>query len=238
MSERRPNSMLARGRVTGLLGKTGATMFGLIAAMLLVVATPFAGSARAGGVPGDFDFWVLSLSWSPTYCAGPGAARGDVQCTRPYGFVVHGLWPQYDRGFPSSCPGDRRLPEGLVRGMLDLMPNPALIRHEWEKHGTCSGMTAERYFAAIRSLVSNVRIPAAYVAPAKPEMVAPGEVERAFRDSNRTLDASEIAVLCDRRNLQEVRLCIKKDLSGFRACPEVDRRACRIDRVFMPAVRG
>lgn len=227
---------LAASRLAQPLRRAAAVV---LTALGLAAAAPLAaGPARAGGVPGDFDFWVLSLSWSPSYCEGAGAGRGDVQCARPYGFVVHGLWPQYERGFPSSCPGDRRLDDRVVRGMLDLMPSPGLVRHEWDKHGTCSGLTQDRYFGAIRTLVGKIRVPDAYVGPRQPQMVPTADVERAFRDANRTLDPDEIAVICDRRNLQEVRLCIKKDLSGFRACPDVDRRACRLDRVYMPGVRG
>jgi ribonuclease T2 len=98
-------------------------------------------------MPGQFDYYVLSLSWSPSFCAtaaerGRGRA-GNAQCgARPYSFVVHGLWPQYDKGFPENCqlPAPR-LDRSTVAWMLDLMPAPHLIFNECDRHGTCSGQT-------------------------------------------------------------------------------------------------
>ena len=63
---------------------------------------------RRQNAPGEFDFYVLSLSWSPSFCAAAeergNSGRSQAQCgERPFSFVVHGLWPQYDRGFPEYC---------------------------------------------------------------------------------------------------------------------------------------
>ena len=61
---------------------------------------------RRQNEPGKFDYYVLALSWSPSYCQAaqeraPNRAP-DQQCSgRPFSFVVHGLWPQYERGFPA-----------------------------------------------------------------------------------------------------------------------------------------
>jgi ribonuclease T2 len=213
----------------------GALLVSLAVLCGVAVAAAAAGRGRAG----DFDFWVLSLSWSPSWCEAVGDAHREVQCSRPYGFVVHGLWPQWDRGFPSDCPTGEAPPSpDLVRSMLDLMPSPALVRHEWQKHGTCSGLSADRYFRAIRRLFATIRVPADYAAPERPRLVAPVEVERAFARANPGLDGDEIAVFCGGRRLDEVRICVNRDLTGFRACPEVDRRACRLDRALMPAARA
>ena len=76
--------------------------------------------------PGQFDFYVLALSWSPSFCQA-SAERGREaaeQCgtARPYSFVVHGLWPQYERGFPRACEVPApRLNRELMSSMLDLM---------------------------------------------------------------------------------------------------------------------
>ena len=76
-------------------------------AVAAIVAIALAGIAvaqdRRQNQPGQFDFYVLSLSWSPSFCesAGERGTPPREQCgARPYSFVVHGLWPQYDRGFP------------------------------------------------------------------------------------------------------------------------------------------
>ncbi|MGI9404557.1 MAG: hypothetical protein ACR2OF_08650, partial [Hyphomicrobium sp.] len=50
-------------------------------------------------VAGEFDYYALVLSWSPTECLTSTRGRSDAQCARRdgkrYGFVLHGLWPQY-----------------------------------------------------------------------------------------------------------------------------------------------
>lgn len=209
---------------------------------LLGLIGAFAGAWMGTGpvradTPGDFDFYVLSLSWSPTYCEDRG--RSDhIQCGgRPFAFVVHGLWPQYERGFPSDCsPGGGDLSRRTVDGMLDVMPSPGLIRHEWQTHGTCSGLDSSAYFDLIRKARAAVTIPPAYVDVTDYTMVSPRDVEAAFSAANPGLKASGMAVTCDSRRLKEVRICVTKDLR-FRACPDVERGACRRDRVVMPPMR-
>lgn len=211
----------------------------LVALLVVLTAAAAPVSAQGRGRAGDFDFWVFSLSWSPSYCEATGNARHDAQCERPFSFVVHGLWPQYDRGFPADCDARTAPPSPeQIRALLDIMPSFGLIRHEWQKHGTCSGLRADSYFTVIRKLFEKVHIPDEFKQTDQPRVVSPAEVERAFIAANRGLDADEVAVLCDSRRLQEVRLCLKKDLSAFTKCPEVDRRACRLDKLYMPASRG
>lgn len=205
--------------------------------------TAFAGPAAAfdarQNVAGRFDFYVLSLSWSPSFCESAGARAPKMQCgARPYSFVVHGLWPQYERGFPESCQVPApRLNRGIVSSMLDLMPAPGLVYHEWDKHGTCSGLSARAYFETVRKARAAVRIPQAYQDVTVPLTVRPDDVEAAFIKANPGLARDGIAIGCDQRRLREVRICMTKDFT-FRACPEIDRRACRRDRLVMPPVRG
>ncbi|MQT13400.1 ribonuclease T2 family protein [Segnochrobactrum spirostomi] len=207
-------------------------------------AAPAAGSAQqarapSGGTPGAFDFYVLSLSWSPTYCA--RAREGDaLQCAaaRPFAFVVHGLWPQYEHGYPSSCEvPPPPISNAVVDGMLDVMPSRGLVRHEWDKHGTCDGEDPAGYFAKVRAAFAAVHIPPAYASADAASRAAPKDIEAAFIAANPGLKADGIAVLCRGRRLSEVRVCLDKSL-GFRACPEVDRAACRADQVNIPAARG
>jgi ribonuclease T2 len=193
--------------------------------------------------PGQFDFYVLSLSWSPSFCAAAaernlGHAAG-MQCgARPYSFVVHGLWPQYDKGFPEYCEQPSpRLNHNIVSSMLDLMPAPHLIFNEWDKHGTCSGLAPRAYFDTVRKARAAVKIPDDYVDLKAPLTVAPAAVKDAFIKANSGLPPGGIAVDCDKKRLTEVRLCLSKDLQ-FRDCPEVVKRACRRDQVLMPPVRG
>jgi ribonuclease T2 len=196
-------------------------------------------SADAQDKPGDFDFYVLTLSWSPSYCAAEGTREGDVQCTskRPYAFVVHGLWPQYENGFPEFCNRRApRVPQRLIDNMLDLMPSPRLVIHQWRKHGTCSGEDARGYFETVREARAAVTIPPEFVSVDSWRMVSPGQVESAFREANAGLPRDAIAVTCDGRHLREVRICMTRGFS-YRPCPEIDRRACRAGRVAMPPSR-
>jgi ribonuclease T2 len=121
--------------------------------------------------------------------------------------------------------------------MLDLMPSPRLIFHEWDQHGTCSGLSPHAYFESVRKARAVVKIPPDYMDLNKPITVAPDEVAEAFVKANPELSREAMAISCDGRRLTEVRVCLGKDFS-FRDCPEIARRTCRLDKIAMPAVRG
>jgi ribonuclease T2 len=189
--------------------------------------------------PGQFDFYVLALSWSPSFCEAAGHRAPRQQCgERPYAFVVHGLWPQYERGFPEFCQvPSPRLNRNIVSSMLDIMPAPRLVFNEWDKHGTCSGLSARVYFDTIRKAYAVVKIPEQFLDLKEILTVSPDEVEEAFVKANAGLTREAISVNCDNRRLREVRICMNREL-GFRECKENDRRACRRERLIMPPVRG
>src|SRR5882724_12665048 len=215
-----------------------------IAAFALCGVVAASAQDRRQNAPGEFDFYVLSLSWSPSFCE-EASERGNsgrsqaAQCGgRPFSFVVHGLWPQYERGFPEYCQRPSpRLARNIMTSMLDLMPAPGLIFNEWDKHGTCSGLGERGYFETIRKARAAVKIPDEFLQLSEPKTIAPGDLEEAFIKVNPGLSSSAISVTCDSRRLSEVRVCLSKDLQ-FRACEEIDRRACRRDEVVMPPVRG
>ena len=221
----------------------GAAIFRIFALTTLVVllasASGHAQDARQNQ-PGQFDFYVLSLSWSPSYCeaAGERGTPPQQQCaTRPYAFVVHGLWPQYDNGFPEFCQNPApRLNRNIVSSMLDLMPAPRLVFQQWDKHGTCSGLNATAYFELIRKARAAVKVPPEFINVKETLTVTPEEVENAFIKANPGLTRDAVAITCDSRRLGEVRICLSKDLR-FRACPEIDARVCRRENVVMPPVR-
>jgi len=213
---------------------------GLVAVISIALAGLALGQDLRQNRPGQFDFYVLSLSWSPSFCdaAGERGTPPQDQCgERPYSFVVHGLWPQYERGFPEFCQVPApRLDRNIVSAMLDLMPSPRLIFHERDKHGTCSGLNPRAYFNNVRKARAQVKIPEAYIELTRPLTVTPDEVEEAFVKANPGLSRDGIAVTCDNRRLQEVRICLSKEF-GFRDCEETNRRACRRDQLVMPPVR-
>ena len=193
---------------------------------------------------GNFAFYLLTLSWSPSFCdASAERAAGDQprrrsrneQCgERAHSFVVHGLWPQYERGFPEFCqiPAPR-LSRKIVLSMLDLMPSPQLIFREWDRHGTCSGLPARAYFDNVRRARASVKIPEQYLGLQDPLTVTPTDVKDAFIKANPGLTRESISVACDAKRLNEVRICMSKEFK-FQDCPEVAQRSCRRDKLVMP----
>jgi ribonuclease T2 len=207
--------------------KPAARIF--LAAFLAVIC---ARTVLAEGRPGDFDFYVLTMTWSPGFCAVDGDADGAEQCRDgPNGFLAHGLWPQYERGYPESCASAGRLPRALVDSMLDIIAGRGLVRHEWARHGTCSGLSAEDYFDALRAAYSGIAIPDAIESGTDGSMSAEA-IERAFIAVNPGLERTGIALVCRERLLVEVRLCLTRDLA-FRDCDEVDGRGCRASTLFL-----
>lgn len=207
----------------------------------VVLSAPVLAQETQGSAPGRFDFYVLSLSWSPSFCAAAAERNRSAgpQCgARPYSFVVHGLWPQFEHGFPENCEVPApRIGRDEVSAMLDLMPAPHLIYNEWDKHGTCSGLAPHAYFETVRKARATVKIPPEYVDLKQPLAVTPAAVEDAFIKANPGLSPTGMAVGCDRKRLTEIRICLTKDLK-FRDCPQVSRRSCRRDQVTMPPLRG
>ena len=219
-----------------------------VAALLVVLtitalAQDRSAQDRRQNEAGKFDFYVLALSWSPSFCEAsrernPGRTPLQ-QCTeRPYSFVVHGLWPQHENGFPRDCQVPApRLNRNIVNAMLDLMPSPRLVFNQWDRHGTCSGLSGQAYFDSVRKARELTKIPAQYQDVKSYLMVTPEEVEQAFVSANPGMSRGAIAVTCDERRLSEVRICMSKDFR-FRDCAEVDRRSCRREKLVMPPVRG
>lgn len=217
--------------------RAGLAVFAVVA----VAAQAPAQDARQNE-PGQFDFYVLSLSWSPSFCAASAereSARASPECgPRPYSFVVHGLWPQYDKGFPEYCQVPApRLARSIVSSMLDLMPAPHLIFNEWDRHGTCSGLSAQAYFDLVRKARAAVKIPPEYGNLQQPLSVTPAAVEDAFIKANPDLSRNGMAVGCNKKRLTEVRICLSKELK-FRDCAEIARGNCRREQLIMPPLRG
>jgi ribonuclease T2 len=193
----------------------------------------------SASTPGDFDFYVLSLSWSSGFCETPAAARARGQCDAGanLGFVVHGLWPQYEHGYPSDCGPAARFPSrAALQRAQGLYPNEGLARHEWQKHGTCSGKSPTDYFADVRRARDSIIIPGPFVAAKEKQTWTPIDIARAFIAANTRLRPGMLGVACANGVLQEVRICFSKDLRNFRACPEISRRGCRAREISVPPI--
>jgi ribonuclease T2 len=193
-----------------------------------------------GGRAGDFDFYVLALTWSPGFCDLEGDRKGRQQCEagRDLGFTVHGLWPQYERGYPSECgPSGRSPSRPALEEARGVFPDEGLARHQWRRHGTCSGLSPDQYFRDVRRAREQVRLPERFRSLSRDVAMTPIEIERAFADANPGLRPDMMAIACRRGVLQEVRICMSKDLRGFRRCPEVDRSGCGVSEIRVNATR-
>ena len=216
--------------------------FAALLGAFTLAAALFNGSAAAK-TPGVFDYYTLTLSWSPTYCQTEQGRNNRHQCGagRRYSFVVHGLWPQHERGWPQHCEtSERYIPERVIRGVLDIMPSKSLVIHEWRKHGTCSGLSSKAYFALTRTLFERLRIPARFITPTKHVTTTPHALRKDFIKTNPWLDHTMMSVQCgnrrDRANLRSLRICFSRDLEP-RACGENERRQCRARTLVLPPVR-
>jgi ribonuclease T2 len=187
--------------------------------------------------PGQFDYYLLSLSWAPDFCDRPNVKKDPRECGpgRRLGFVVHGLWPQLDNGgHPSQCATASPVANDIVQRMLAFIPGESLIQHEWRDHGTCSGLAAGDYFDTIRRAFGSIVIPPDYKQPGQRIDVAPQDIEAKFVAANPNFKDS-IRVACSNGELEEVRVCMSKDLSP-RPCGTHDT-SCPAPHIAMQPVK-
>lgn len=213
-----------------------AGVVALVAASVLMAAP---GARADGEAAGEFDYYLLSLSWSASWCALEGDARGDDQChpRHDYSFTLHGLWPQYDIGYPSYCRSGVRDPSRAETAALaDIAGSAGLVWYEWKKHGRCSGLEAADYLDLSRRAYEAVTIPPVLAGLNRDVKLPASVVEQAFLESNPGLTPAMITITCDQGMIQEARICMTRDLA-FRPCGEDVARDCRMEDAVMPAVR-
>ena len=207
----------------------------LAAALALIPAAAHPEGERAG----DFDYYVMALSWSAAWCALEGDARGDPQCDAGRGltFVLHGLWPQHEDGWPSFCRTGARDPtRAETAAMADIMGGAGAAFYQWKKHGRCSGLSAPDYLATARRAFGRVAIPPVF-AQVDTDMTLPASVvEEAFLDANPGLAADQVTVTCKDGLIQEVRVCLTPGLQP-RRCGADAIRDCRMKDAVLEAVR-
>ena len=202
---------------------------------LLAVFTAAGSSKHHGsrqatqGTPGQFDYYLLTLSWSPEFCH---SHPDKPECqSGHHGFVVHGLWPQYMDGYPEHCSNTSGLANPGT--MADIMPDAGLVAHEWSTHGTCSGLNAEDYFKLLRRAYSSIKVPEPFAAPRQNFSISPQEVKKDFVQANPNLNDDEITVSCGNNYLTAVSICMTKDLKPI-SCQNL--RDCRANVIRVPAV--
>lgn len=205
-----------------------------LAALLALLAAPaFAEGERAG----DFDYYVLSLSWSANWCALEGDARGDDQCDprHDYTFIQHGLWPQRDQGYPSYCRTTQTDPSrAQTEAMADIMGSSGLAWYQWKKHGRCTGLSATETYRAMRRAYTSITLPPVLARITKPLKLPASVIEDAFLESNPTLTPAMITITCKGDYIQEARICLTKDLEPRPCGADVARDCTRQDAVLEP----
>ncbi|WP_343080825.1 ribonuclease T2 [Ostreiculturibacter nitratireducens] len=207
----------------------------LALALCLAASPALAEGERAG----DFDYYVMSLSWSPTWCALEGDARGDDQCDarHDYTFTLHGLWPQYEAGWPSYCrTAEREATRAETAAMADIMGSAGLAWYEWKKHGRCSGLSASQYFEVSREAYESITVPKVFGGLDRDVKLPARVVEEAFLEANPKLAPNMITITCKEGMIQEARICLTRDLEP-RPCGIDVARDCRMPDALMPAVR-
>ena len=233
--------------VLGIAGAVSAQQRGPITGYERGGSSGWSNRPRVITQPGQFDYYLLALSWSPTHCANLSDASSDPQCNsrsgRRYGFVMHGLWPQFERGFPEYCPTDDRgfVPRPVAQRMLDIMPSERLVFHQYRKHGVCSGLGVDGYFALSRAIFNKVNIPTQFRDVTDAGLTVPTEgLIKQFLYANPGLKREHIVVQCESPGprLKEVRICFNKQ-GEFRPCgPGIDqRRMCGAPRMTIPPMR-
>jgi ribonuclease T2 len=213
----------------------------LLAALLCAPASAPARHRNHDGAaqPGEFDYYLLSLSWSPAFCLGsPGAA----ECSGPhrYGFIVHGLWPQNERGWPQYCNVHVPVPDQVVQQVADIMPARQLVYHEWSAHGTCSGLDPAAFFALMRRAYASVKLPAEFAEAPQALQQSPDAVAAAFSSANSRLVPQSIVVTCSGQavpRLREVHICLDRDLQSRACSADAVREACKAPALLVPPIR-
>jgi len=210
-------------------------------ALALVVLAEGAAHGYERYKSGDFDYYALVLGWAPTYCRSEGHLRQDAECdTRaPHAFMLHGLWPQFAKGWPENCDigGRPWVPNPVIDDMRDLMPNKGLVIHEYRVHGTCSGLDPVQYFGVARQLYERINVPERFRAPSAPASLSVEEIEREFAEANPWLKPDMMAVSCRGPNLLDVRICFGRDLFPQACGPNEDeKRICPITEIVVPPI--
>ena len=198
------------------------------------------GPDQAGDAkPLNYDYVILALSWSPTYCAAKASRAEEPQCQNQAnrGFVVHGLWPQANDGARLRCPaGKSDFSKALFERALQVYPDLKLAQSQWQRHGQCFGLAADAYLERTAQARAKLQLPERFRALDKPLSLPPDELSAAFRNANAGLTMQSISVSCRASRVVGVLVCLKSDLSEFAPCPQVAKRTCRATTIELPSV--
>lgn len=162
---------------------------------------------------GTFDYYVLSLSWSPEFCA---QFPRNPQCSLQPGLVIHGLWPQnYDGSWPSYCNPNAHL---QVSPLIYTFMTVSLVSHEWASHGTCTGLTSAEYFDLMLQLFQKLTIPSELSRRSHGKTMSIDRLKQSIVSANRYLHTNGISVTCEGRYLEGIQICFSRS-GAPSSCP-------------------
>ena len=200
--------------------------------MILFLVLPTCSSAD------DFDYYVLSLSWSASFCDIEGDAKRSKQfdADMDYKWILHGLWPQYHQGWPDYCKTNERPPSrAMTQAMTDIMGTSGLAWHQWKKHGTCSGLSAADYFATSREAYGQIVQPTVLNPLDELVLVPASVIEEAFIKANPQFQRDMITITCKQGYIQEARVCLSKGLEPLPCGRDVIRDCTLTNALFPPS---
>lgn len=220
---------------------------GIALSIMLVALTSSAfavdgqADSRPDGKPQNFDYLILALSWSPTYCAANSRRLDERQCQAPanHGFVVHGLWPQAMDGARLRCPaGKGEFSKALFERTLEIFPDLDLAQMQWQRHGHCFGFAADAYLEKAGAARAKLVIPERFRNVDQIFSLSGEAIRESFVNANSNLTAQSVAISCRKGELVEVLVCLKNDLSSFEPCPQIAQRSCRAATLRIPAAQA
>lgn len=204
-----------------------------ILVIFCVMTFAFGRKHSKGGQQGSasFDYYLLSLSWAPNYCAShPTDSSSECKAGNHTAFVLHGLWPSSNNNpmQPLSCAPARPVASDIVQHMMEYFPDKGLIQHEWAKHGTCSGLTSAQYFGKVEQAFKAVQVPDRYKKLNHSQQISVHDVEQEFAQANNA-PAEAFRLSCHAEQLVALEACLDKDLH-YQECP-ANARECPSSQV-------
>jgi ribonuclease T2 len=180
--------------------------------------------AQENAQAGVFDFYLLTLSWSPEYCA---THTDPAECSSHPAFVLHGLWPENADGtYPENC---SNAPGPANPGQYkDIYPDQSLLAHEWKTHGTCSGLAPDAYFQAERKAFTAVKAPTQLASLTSTISLTPTAILADFTGANPSDASGDVVLACGNNRLTAIEVCLTKSLTAT-SCQGV--KSCRANVV-------
>lgn len=172
-----------------------------------------------GGPPGQFDLYLLTVSWEPGYCA-TSAGKGTAECKNPPRFALHGLWPENTNGtYPAFCvpaapgPSDPSV-------FQDLYPDPSFLLSEWNKHGVCSGTSADTYFTNARQALQSLSLPPTLTGDQVPPSLTPEALLQLFATANPGKPPDAFRLSCGSNHFSAIQMCVDKTMQPV-SCAQI-----------------